>query len=94
MAEQNKKEDTLAQEKRPRKKRNFPNVGFQECYEFTKKIAEIGAGQKVRRLTIFENIGKSPDSGPSRMLVTNCSKYGLISGSYQAEYLQLTVNNT
>ncbi|MBD8349756.1 hypothetical protein [Dysgonomonas sp. HGC4] len=92
MAEQNKKEDTLAQEKRPRKKRNFPNVGFQECYEFTKKIAEIGAGQKVRRLTIFENIGKSPDSGPSRMLVTNCSKYGLISGSYQAEYLQLTEN--
>ena len=92
MAEQNKKEDTLAQEKRPRKKRNFPNVGFQECYEFTKKIAEIGAGQKVRRLTIFENIGKSPDSGPSRMLVTNCSKYGLISGGYQAEYLQLTEN--
>lgn len=26
------------------------------------------------------------------MLVTNCSKYGLISGSYQAEYLQLTEN--
>lgn len=58
-------------EKKTRKRRSFPNVGFQECFEFAKTIYELGAGQKVRRLTAFEKIEKSPDSGPSRMLVTN-----------------------
>lgn len=83
-------EDTSKKEKKSRKKRPFPIVAFQECFEFAKKIAEIGAGQKVRRLTLFESIGKSPDSGPSRMLVINSGKYGLISGGYQGEYLELT----
>jgi hypothetical protein len=35
-------------------------------------------------------LGKSPDSGPSRQLVTNSSKYGLTQGGYQAEHLELT----
>ena len=77
-------------EKKTRKRRNFPNVGFQECFEFAKAIYELGVGQKVRRLTVFEKIEKSPDSGPSRMLVTNTNKYGLITGSYAAEFFELT----
>lgn len=77
-------------EKKTRKRRNFPNVGFQECFEFAKTIYELGVGQKVRRLTVFEKIEKSPDSGPSRMLVTNTNKYGLITGSYAAEFFELT----
>ena len=35
-------------------------------------------------------MGKSPDSGPSRQLIVNASKYGLIKGSYAAEHLELT----
>src|SRR5690606_2209547 len=33
---------------------------------------------------------KSPDSGPSRTLITNSGKYGLTKGSYGAEILELT----
>lgn len=51
---------------------------------------ENGAGQPVRRVTLFDQLGKSPDSGPSRQLVTNSAKYGLTTGSYQAEFLELT----
>lgn len=78
------------QEKKVRKRRQFPTVPFQECYDFANKIAEIGAGQKVRRLTLFEKLNKSPDSGTSRALITNCGKYGLTIGGYTAEYLELT----
>jgi hypothetical protein len=35
-------------------------------------------------------MGKSPESGPSRQLVTNSARYGLTSGSYAAEYIELT----
>lgn len=76
--------------KKTRKRRSFPNVEFQECFEFAKSIYELGVGQKVRRLTIFEKIEKSPDSGPSRMLITNTNKYGLITGGYTAEFFELT----
>lgn len=77
-------------DKKTRKRRPFPTTSFQECFEFAKSISEIGAGQKVRRLTIFEKLGKSPDSGPTRALITNCGKYGLTVGSYSADYLELT----
>jgi hypothetical protein len=53
-------------------------------------IQQYAAGQKVRRLTLFDHLKKAPDSGPSRQLVTNSSKYGLTMGSYQAEHLELT----
>jgi hypothetical protein len=35
-------------------------------------------------------LDKSPDSGPTRQLITNSSKYGLTTGSYKAEWLELT----
>lgn len=84
------KNESIQVEKKSRKRRNFPNAGFQECFEFAKVIYELGAGQKVRRLTAFEKIEKSPDSGPSRALVINTNKYGLITGGYQAEFFELT----
>jgi len=52
---------------------------------------KFAAGQlRVRKLTLFDKIGKSPDSGPSRQLITNSSRYGLTKGGYQAEFLELT----
>ncbi|WP_422014640.1 hypothetical protein [Reyranella sp.] len=53
-------------------------------------LLRVGSGQKVRRLTLFDDIQKAPESGASRMLITNANRYGLISGSYAAEYLELT----
>ena len=53
-------------------------------------LLRVGSGQPVRRLTLFNDIGKAPESGASRMLITNANRYGLISGGYQAEHLELT----
>lgn len=80
----------LAAEKRVRTIRNFPTVSFEESLEIAEAIQKHAAGAKIRRLTLFESIKKSPDSGPSRTLVTNSSKYGLTVGGYQADYLELT----
>ncbi|RTL73887.1 MAG: hypothetical protein EKK36_12670 [Bradyrhizobiaceae bacterium] len=70
--------------------RNFPASSFEEALEFAKAIFKIGSGSPVRRLTLFNEIGKSPESSASRLMITNASKYGLTSGGYQAEQLQLT----
>lgn len=68
----------------------FPTVSFQEALELAEAIQAHGVGGKLRRLTLFDVINKSPDSGPSRTLITNSSKYGLTTGGYRADYLELT----
>lgn len=75
---------------RRRATRPFPATSFQEALEFAKELFQIGSGQPVRRLTLFDHLGKAPDSGPSRMLITNSNRYGLTRGSYVAEHLELT----
>jgi hypothetical protein len=70
--------------------RPFPASSFDEPLQFAKEILAFGSGQPVRRLTFFDHIGKSPESGPSRQLITNANKYGLITGGYQADVLSLT----
>jgi hypothetical protein len=77
-------------EKRVRKSKPFPSDSFEDAVTFASDIFKFGAGQKVRRLTLFGHLNKSPDSGPSRQLITSANKYGLISGGYAAEYLELT----
>ncbi|MEZ4720316.1 MAG: hypothetical protein R2813_00395, partial [Flavobacteriales bacterium] len=82
-----------AKPKKPRKKRStrpFPACGFSEALEFAKEVFEYGSGQPVRRLTLFDHLGKSPDSGASRQLIINASKYGLTKGSYVADQLEMT----
>jgi hypothetical protein len=79
-----------AVEKRVRTIRSFPTVSFEESLEVAEAIQRHAAGGKIRRFTLFDALNKSPDSGPSRMLITNSSKYGLTTGGYQAEHLELT----
>ncbi len=43
---------------------------------------------------MFDQIGKSPESGPSRTLVTSSAKYGITTGGYQADYIELTSDGT
>jgi len=76
--------------KRTRRVVPYPLCPFKEVFDFANSIYELGAGHRIRRVTLFDHIGKSPDSGPSRTLVTNSSKYELIKGSYQSEQLELT----
>ncbi len=86
----------MSEEKKPktkketRKRRKFPTSPIDEVLEFAKSVYKFGAGNKVRRLSLFDEIGKSPDSGPTRTLITNSGKYGLTKGSYGAEFLELT----
>lgn len=76
--------------KRKRAIRLFPTLTYEECLILANAIWEFASGQKIRRLTLFDQIGKSPESGPSRALITASNKYGLISGSTQSEYIELT----
>lgn len=82
-----KRERTL---KKQRATRSFPAATFEESLTLAQAIQQFAAGQKVRRLTLFDHLKKAPDSGPSRQLITNSSKYGLTAGSYKAEHLELT----
>lgn len=81
---------TAAVEKRTRAARQFPACSFEEAVGFAKQLLEFGAGRPVRRISLFDHLGKSPDSGSSRQLITNSGKYGLTKGSYAAEMLELT----
>ncbi len=77
-------------DRKKRVSRNFPAASFEEAVEFAKAIFRIGSGSPVRRLTLFNELGKSPESSASRMMITHAGKYGLITGGYQAEQLGLT----
>jgi hypothetical protein len=77
-------------QKKKRAQRPFPACSFEEALEFATAILEYGSGQPVRRVSLFDHLGKSPDSGGSRQLITNANKYGLTKGGYQAELLELT----
>jgi len=76
--------------KKKRSQRSFPASTFEEPLEFAKEVFRIGSGQPVKRLTLFDQLGKSPESGPSRQLVINSGKYGLTKGGIQAENIELT----
>ena len=91
MKEKNKKEETIIKEqKKSRRCSNYPSRTFEEALQIADGIWECASGQKVRRLTLFDHLGKSPDSGNSRTLVTASSKYGITVGGYQAEHIELT----
>src|SRR5258708_3014094 len=54
---------------RTRTLRSFPASTFEEAFILADAIQKFALGQeKVRKLTLFDKLGKSPDSGPSRQL--------------------------
>ena len=79
-----------SQSKRTRRTTLFPACSFEEALTIANAIQKHASGQKVRRLTLFDQMGKSPDSGASRQLIINSNKYGLTKGNYQSEHLELT----
>ncbi|MGI8735651.1 MAG: hypothetical protein ACR2LM_20400 [Pyrinomonadaceae bacterium] len=76
--------------RKKRTERKFPANTFQEAITLADAIQKYAAGQKVRRLTLFEKLDQSPDSNETRRLITSSGQYGLTKGSYTAEYLELT----
>lgn len=83
-------EDAVGKKKRSRRNMPFATMCATECVILPEGIWKYASGQKIRRITLFDQIGKSPDSGPSRTMITASSKYGFTNGGYQAEYLELS----
>lgn len=88
-------ETTLSPQKtvklrKTRTARTYPASSFMEALPLAEAIQRFAAGQRIRRLTLFENLSRSADSGASRKLITNSGQYGLTVGSYTADYLELT----
>lgn len=73
-----------------RVERKFPSLTFVDALSIAEAIQKYAAGQKVRRLKLFEQLNKSPDSSTSRQLVTSSGQYGLTKGGYNAEHIDLT----
>lgn len=76
--------------KKARKTSPFASMSAKDCEIIPKSIWKYASGEKIRRLTLFDQLGKSPDSGPSRTLITASSKYGYTKGGYHADYIELT----
>jgi hypothetical protein len=68
----------------------FPATTFSDALPLAEAIERLGAGKPVRRLTLFQNLNRSPDSGPTRQLMANSSKYGLTRGNHTSDFLELT----
>jgi hypothetical protein len=67
----------------------FPPFDLNEALLIAKTIWDHGAGQPMRRLTIFNTLRRSPESSMSRQLVTASSGFGLTSGGPNAETISL-----
>jgi hypothetical protein len=76
--------------RKPRTPRSFPSISFLEAIVIAEAISHFAAGQRIRRLTLFENMKRSAESSTSRQLVTASAQYKLTIGSYSADYLELT----
>lgn len=70
--------------------RPFPAQSFEEAMQLALAIQKSAGSNSVRRLTIFNAMGKSPESSMSRTLIIAAGRYGLTSGGVQSEHLQLT----
>ena len=81
---------TKPNRRKPRAARKFPALTFEDALYIPNLIQQLAAGQRARRLTLFEHLNESPDSKKSRAAITAASQYGLTLGSYTADYLELT----
>ncbi|MCW5863178.1 MAG: hypothetical protein KIT52_08740 [Anaerolineae bacterium] len=68
----------------------FPPVTIEEASLIARTILQHNAGLATRRLTIFDSLGRQPDSSTSRALITASSAYGLTEGGYQSDIIKLT----
>ena len=81
---------TTEQARRRPGRKPYPPLEFEKVLVIARTIVEHGIGDEMRRLTLFEQLDLNPNSRQSRALVTNSGRYGLTTGSYTAERIQLT----
>lgn len=76
--------------KRTRTVRPYPAATFKEARALGDAIIKFASGEKVRRLTLLEQMNRKPTSSATKQLITDSGKYGITKGSYAADSLQLT----
>ncbi len=76
--------------RRSRQARPYPAAPFEEALTLAEAIQKYASGQRVRRLTLLQKMDRSPTSSSTQILITTSGKYGLTTGSYAAEYIELT----
>lgn len=70
--------------------RPFPALKFEDTLSLPKSILEHGIDGEIQKLTLFGKLNRSPDSGPSRTLLSSSLRYGLTTGSHGASSLSVT----
>jgi hypothetical protein len=70
--------------------RPVPSDSFEETLVLPEAIQRYGSGLKIRRLTLLGEMKLSPSSSATRDLISNSNKYGLTTGSFNTEFLDLT----
>lgn len=83
-----RKSKKRAQAGRP-PKRPAPSLTFKDVLPYAEAIQELGAGYKVKREDVFEKLGKSAKSGSSKNITTQSNFYGLTTGGWTAEFVEL-----
>jgi hypothetical protein len=78
------------EKKRTRTQRPYPVVSYRDATVIGDAIFKYASGEKVRRLTLLEKMGRNPTSSTTQKLITNSGKYDITTGSYAAEWLELT----
>jgi hypothetical protein len=87
---ENQHQTPQKEEIRKRGSKLFPVLSFSNALILAEGIYKHGVGSQIRRLTLFDKLEKSPNSGASRTLISTSNKYGLTIGGYQADYLSIT----
>ncbi|MFE6734359.1 hypothetical protein [Microbacterium sp. NPDC057650] len=77
--------------RRTRRTTLFPAGTLEEALGLAEAIIQAAPAGSIRRLTLLDQLGRSPSSGTTRQWITNSNKYGLTTGNYNAETLALTV---
>ena len=78
-------------EKRNRSKQlPVPPVPLSGVLALPQSIHDLGSGDPVRRIIVFDRMERSPTSSTSRAMITASNRYGLTKGSYKADYLEIT----
>lgn len=74
-----------------RRRSAFPRSPLSNVLGLIEKVHELGHGDPVRRRTVFEQLGRSPDSSTSRDLITAATGgYGVTEGGKNATHISLT----
>ena len=75
---------------RTRTTRLYPALAFEEALKLAEAIHIHASGERVSRLTLLKALDKSPTSSATQILITSSRKYGLTTGNFNAEHLDLT----